>query len=165
MTNPAIYQMQPIGTIRRNGDTVDLEIDKEYRPALRLLDQFSHVMVFWWADRFDSKEGRSQLQCEPPYAKEHLTGVFATRSPLRPNPIAMTTCKLVNLDEPNGMVQVANLDAFDGTPIVDIKAYFPVCDRVQEARIPEWLSDWPEWMPEEGIDLEPWEQESEVAAY
>ena len=46
---------------------------------------------------------------------------------------------------------IANIDAYDGTPIVDLKAYFPVCDRVQEVRIPAWLGDWPDWMPDEGL--------------
>jgi len=49
--------------------------------------------------------------------------------------------------------EVSDIDAYDGTPIVDLKAYFPVCDRVKEATIPEWLSNWPEWMPEQGIGL------------
>ena len=48
---------------------------------------------------------------------------------------------------------MADIDAYDGTPIVDLKAYFPVCERVKEAHIPEWLADWPEWMPEEGLGL------------
>ena len=65
----------------------------------------------------------------------------------------MTTCKMLEIDETNGEVEVADIDADDGTPIVDLKAYFPVVDRVKEAKIPEWLSDWPEWMPEQGIDL------------
>ncbi len=51
-------------------------------------------------------------------------------------------------------MRIADIDAYDGTPLVDLKAYFPVCDRVQEARIPEWLAGWPEWMPEEGLGLE-----------
>jgi tRNA-Thr(GGU) m(6)t(6)A37 methyltransferase TsaA len=159
MTKQDIYQVHPIGTIRRNGDEVDLHIQEAYRPALKQLDHFSHVMVFWWADRFDNDEWRSRLQSRPPYAEEHLTGVFATRAPYRPNPIAMTTCKLLDSDEKTGVVKVANIDAHDGTPIVDLKAYFPVCDRVQAPHIPPWLSDWPEWMPEEGMDLEPWEKE------
>ena len=79
-------------------------------------------------------------------------------------PIAMTTCRLLSLDEANGVVQVASIDAFDATPVLDLKAYFPVCDRVQEVPIPEWLSDWPDWMPEEGIDLEPRELESESSS-
>lgn len=148
------FEMYPIGRVRRRDNGIRLEIDEPYRPALKQLDRFSHVMVFWWADWFDDKEWRARLQTHPPYAEEHLTGVFATRSPYRPNPIAMTTCKLLGMDEGQGVLQVADIDAVDGTRIVDLKAYFPVCDRVKEAYIPEWLSDWPEWMPEDGIGLE-----------
>jgi tRNA (Thr-GGU) A37 N-methylase len=98
------------------------------------------------------------LQTRPPYAEEHLTGIFATRSPYRPNPIAMTTCRVLGVDEATGVVEVANVDTFDGTKIVDLKGYFPVCDRVKDARIPEWLADWPEWMPDDGQGLQPWEE-------
>lgn len=62
------FQMSAIGRIRRNGDGIDLEIDEPYRPALVELDEFSHVMVFWWAGHVDSEEYRDMLQCEPPYA-------------------------------------------------------------------------------------------------
>ena len=110
-------------------------------------------MVFWWAHKHDNEKSRRSLQCEPPYAKGKITGVFATRAEYRPNPIAISTCKILNLDEDKGIVNVADIDAYDGTPIVDLKAYFPVCDRVKRARIPEWLSDWPDWMPDEGIGL------------
>lgn len=152
------FSLYPIGVVRRDDGQIYLEIEAAYRPALKQLGHFSHVMAFWWADRFDNEEGRSLLQTEPPYAPEHVSGVFATRSPYRPNPIAMTTCKLLAVDEERGRVQVADIDAVDGTPIVDLKAYFPVCDRVSEAHIPDWLADWPEWMPEEGVGLEPWEE-------
>lgn len=155
-----VFKMQPIGTIRRGGNGIRLEIDQAFRPALKQLGRFSHVMVFWWADRFDNDEYRGMLQSNPPYAEEHLTGVFATRAPYRPNPVAMTTCRLTSVDEEAGLVEVADIDAFDGTRIVDLKAYFPVCDRVQEAHIPEWLADWPEWMPDGGIGLEPWEEDA-----
>jgi tRNA-Thr(GGU) m(6)t(6)A37 methyltransferase TsaA len=148
------YQIRPIGHVRRDGDEIRLEVGEPFRPALEQLDRFSHVMVFWWADRFDNAEYRGMLQTKPPYAEEHLTGVFATRAPYRPNPIAMTTCKLLGVDEEQGVVRIADIDAFDGTRVVDLKAYFPVCDRVKEAHIPEWLSGWPEWMPEDGIGLE-----------
>ncbi len=60
---------------------------------------------------------------------------------------------MLKVDEKNGIIEVSDIDAYDGTPIVDLKAYFPVCDRVKEARIPKWLSNWPEWMPEQGIGL------------
>jgi len=146
-------QIYPIGYIRRSENRTYLKILEPFRPALRQLDHFSHVMVFWWVDKHDNDKSRSIMQTKPPYAKEILTGVFATRAEYRPNPIAMTTCKILKVDEENGIIQVADIDAYDGTPIVDLKAYFPVCDRVKEPRIPEWLSDWPEWMPEQGIGL------------
>jgi tRNA (Thr-GGU) A37 N-methylase len=82
-----------------------------------------------------------------------LTGIFATRAPHRPNPITLTTCKILSVDETNGVVQVAEIDALDGSPVIDLKAYFPVCDRVQDVRIPDWLAGWPEWMPAEGLGL------------
>jgi tRNA-Thr(GGU) m(6)t(6)A37 methyltransferase TsaA len=148
------YQVYPIGQVRRVGNGVHLEISEPFRPALRQLDHFSHVMVLWWADRFDDTESRNRLQTRPPYAEEHLTGVFAARAPYRPNPIAVTACKLLEVDEESGTVRIADIDAYDGTRVVDLKAYFPVCDRVKEAHIPGWLADWPEWMPDEGIGLE-----------
>ena len=148
------FQLNPIGTIRRNGDQIQIEIKEPYRPALKQLDHFSHVMVFWWAERFDTDEYRQLLQTEPPYAQGHVHGLFSTRAPYRPNPIAMTTCKLLAMDEEAGTLQVADIDAFDGTHVVDLKAYYPVTDRVQACHIPEWLAGWPEWMPETGIGLE-----------
>ena len=151
------YLLQPIGSIRRTKQEIRLQIDEAFRPALKQLDQFSHVVVFWWADRFDDAESRNILVCKPPYAAEHATGMFATRSPIRPNPIAMTTCKLLNVDQAKGIVRIANIDAVDGTPVVDLKAYFPVCDRVKQAHLPAWLDGCPEWMPEDGVGLQPGE--------
>lgn len=153
LTKSQTYQMVPVGFIRRSEEGISLEILEPYRPALKQLDKFSHVMVFWWADKHDNEKSRAILQTEPPYARGKMTGVFATRAEYRPNPIAMTTCKLLSVDEGSGILRVAEIDAYDGTPIVDLKAYFPVCDRVREAYIPDWLSDWPDWMPEEGLGL------------
>jgi tRNA (Thr-GGU) A37 N-methylase len=81
-------------------------------------------------------------------------GVFATRAEYRPNPIAMTICKLLEVKEAEGVVEIGDIDAIDGSPVLDLKSYYPVCDRVQEVHIPEWLSDWPDWMPEDGLGLE-----------
>jgi len=152
------FEVHPIGRVRRDGASICLEIDEAVRPALKELGQFSHVVVLWWADRFADAASRGCLQSNPPYAEDHLTGVFATRSPYRPNPIAVTTCKLLAVDEEGGIVRVADLDAYEGTAVVDLKAYFPVCDRVARAHIPPWLAGWPEWMPENGIGLEEWER-------
>ncbi len=151
-------KIQPIGMVRR-GKKLTVEIDEKYRPALKTLGKFSHVIVLWWAHGLDNEEYRNLLQTDPPYAPEHTTGVFATRAPYRPNPIGFSVCPISNVDEEKGIVTVTDIDAVDETPVLDLKAYFPVCDRVRSAHIPEWLSDWPEWMPDEGIPLEEYGQE------
>jgi tRNA-Thr(GGU) m(6)t(6)A37 methyltransferase TsaA len=148
------FQMVPIGYVRSLQNGNFLEILEPFRPGLKQLDKFSHVMVFWWADQHDNEHSRGLLQTEPPYAQGKITGVFACRAEYRPNPIAVTTTRILGVDEENGMVQIATMDAFEGTPIVDLKAYFPVCDRVKEARIPEWLADWPDWIPEEEFEAD-----------
>ena len=77
------YQLHPVGRVRRVNSTIQLEIDEAFRPALKALGHFSHVLVFWWAHHLDNDKGRGMLQINPPYAEEHLTGIFATRSPCR----------------------------------------------------------------------------------
>jgi tRNA (adenine37-N6)-methyltransferase len=149
----AAYLVYPIGIVQRKETGVILLIDPDYRGGLTQLEHFSHVTVVWWANRHDNPTDRGKLQTVPPYAPGHLTGVFACRSPYRPNPIAITTCKILEVNEEQGTVRVANIDALDGTPILDLKAYFPASDRVRQAAIPDWLVDWPEWMPEEGLGL------------
>jgi tRNA-Thr(GGU) m(6)t(6)A37 methyltransferase TsaA len=151
---PEVYKLRTIGFVRRREDGIRAEILEPYRPGLRELARFSHVIVLWWAHKHDNERSRSWLQTEPPYAPGKVMGVYGTRAEYRPNPIGLTVCKLKGVDEEKGFVEIAEIDAYDGTPVVDLKAYFPVCDRVREARIPEWLSDWPEWMPDEGLGLE-----------
>jgi len=140
------YQIHPIGYVRSAEGGSYLEILEPFRPALKQLDRFSHVIVLWWADQHDNEKSRSIMQCMPPYAEDKLTGIFACRAEYRPNPVAITVCQLIAVDEERGIVRVPYIDAYDNTPIVDLKAYFPVCDRVREAKVPEWISDWPEWV-------------------
>jgi tRNA (Thr-GGU) A37 N-methylase len=94
------------------------------------------------------------MQTELPYAPGTTAGVFACRPEYRPNPIAMTVCKVLAVDEGQGMVTLAKIDAFDGSPVLDLKGYIPVCDRVQKVCVPHWYDGWPEWMPNEGLGLD-----------
>jgi tRNA-Thr(GGU) m(6)t(6)A37 methyltransferase TsaA len=125
-----------------------IEIDAPYRDGLLHLGQFSHVLVLWWASRHDSTADRAMLRVYPRPAPERLMGVFSTRSPARPNPIAVSTCRLVEVDEAAGVVRVAAIDADDGTPVVDLKPYIPSSDRVRAPRVPSWLPSEPEWAAE-----------------
>jgi tRNA-Thr(GGU) m(6)t(6)A37 methyltransferase TsaA len=146
-------RISPIGYVRRNEDKTYLEVLDKFVPALKELEHFSHVQVFWWFSEFQDDEYREITQSEPPYDAP-VTGVFASRSPVRPNPIGLTTVKILDIDHKNGLVEIGNIDAFDDTPIIDLKAYIPVCDRVKEISVPPWCADWPEWMPEDGLGLE-----------
>ena len=145
------FRLKPLGYVRIKGDDPKeavylIEILKPYRKALKELDKFSHVIVFWWLNQHDNEEARGILDTIPPYGKDTpLTGIFATRSDYRPNPIAITTVNILEVDQKKGIIKIPYIDAFDGTPVVDLKAYFPICDRVRDTHIAPWLKDWPEW--------------------
>jgi len=135
------FVLHPIGTVRRGKESMALEILPAYRPALLGLDQFSHVIALWWATGNDNPERRNHLQVKPRYAPERTVGVFACRAPFRPNPILMTTCEILSVDEEAGLVCVRNIDALDGTPLLDLKPYIATTERVRDPRHPEELDD------------------------
>jgi tRNA-Thr(GGU) m(6)t(6)A37 methyltransferase TsaA len=152
------YEVFPVGYVRRSGGRTTLEILAPYVPALKELDRFSHVQVLWWFSKFDDEMYRRVTQNEHAPYDAPVLGVFACRSPVRPNPIALTTAEIVSIDPEEGTVEIVNIDAFDGTPVVDLKPYIPVCDRAERVRVGEWAADWPQWLPEEGQGLEEGEE-------
>lgn len=143
------YTLSPIGQVKAGPDGFALEIAPEYRPALAGLDGFSHVQVLWWSHYLDRPEHRSVLEAEQPYrnAPDRL-GIFATRSPLRPNPICLSVAPVLNVDVEQGLVIVPWIDAEHGTPVVDIKPYHPSSDRIRDVRMPAWCAHWPQWYEE-----------------
>ncbi len=139
-----VYKISPIGRVRAGGDGYRLEIDAEYRAGLNGLDGFSHVDVLWWCHRAGGDASRKTLECGKPYRNAPATlGVFATRSPLRPNPIAVSVAAIIGIDRAAGVIRVPYIDAEDGTPIVDLKPYHPSIERVRNASVPEWCAHWP----------------------
>jgi tRNA-Thr(GGU) m(6)t(6)A37 methyltransferase TsaA len=93
-----------------------LEIKAELERGLTDIEGFSHLIVIW---AFDRSEGFELLVKPPSDDRQH--GVFATRSPRRPNPIALTVVELLSRDGP--ALRVRGVDMLDGTPILDIKPY------------------------------------------
>ena len=93
----------------------------------------------------DTEKYRAITTCELPYAPGVEAGVFACRSEYRPNPIAVTTVPVIDVNEEEGILRLPWIDAFDGTPVIDIKPYIPISDRIRDIRVAEWLQDWPEW--------------------
>ena len=129
--NAAMFFMKPIGTVRSPySDTSQipkgrgaaheaegvLEIAPELAAGLTDIEGFSHLFVIWVFDRSRSVE----LLGTPP-TDDRPHGVFATRSPYRPNPIGLTVVRLVRRD--GNHLHVKGLDMLDGTPILDIKPY------------------------------------------
>lgn len=106
----------PKGLGARHDAEGTLEILSEFEPGLTDIEGFSHLFVIW---AFDRSEGY-ELVGSPPF-DERPHGVFATRSPRRPNPIALTVVELINREGAN--LHVRGLDMLDGTPILDIKPY------------------------------------------
>ncbi len=140
------YQLRPIGRIEISGDTACLRIDEPFRPALEGLAEFGHVVVLFWCHLTDTDELRGLLTCERPYTKgPESLGVFATRSPARPNPIGITPVPIMRLDMAEGAIEVPYIDAENGTPILDLKPYEPSLDRIRNIRTPSWRAHWPEW--------------------
>jgi tRNA (adenine37-N6)-methyltransferase len=140
------FSIKAVGRVRVDGDGTRLEIAKEWAPALEGLNGFSHLWVVFWCDRVDDAKLREQTACERPYAKgpERL-GIWATRSPLRPNPIAITPVAITHVDVERGIVRLPFIDAEDGTPVLDLKPYHPAIDRVRDVATPGWCAHWPKW--------------------
>ncbi len=131
------FSIHTIGHVKKTGGRTLIVLDKRYERGLLGLDGFSHVYVFWWFDRNDTPEGRAVLQVHPRGNERNpITGVFATRSPRRPNLIALTLSKIVAVNE--NVVEVEKIDAFDGTPVLDMKPFLPGYDSVEDAKVPDW---------------------------
>jgi tRNA-Thr(GGU) m(6)t(6)A37 methyltransferase TsaA len=114
------YTMKPIGWIRKSGDKTFIVIDKRYQPALMGVDKLKSIWVFWWFDRNDSPEKRAILQVHPRGdAANPLRGVFATRSPYRPNLIAQSEVNVLAVRD--NVIEIDDIDAFADTPVLDLK--------------------------------------------
>lgn len=107
--------------------------EPQYTPeAFRGLEQFSHIWLLW---EFSEAEYRSPTVRPPRLGGNKRVGVFATRSPFRPNRIGMSAVKLENIEHtPRGtIIYVSGADLMNGTPILDIKPYLPYVDSIPEA--------------------------------
>lgn len=145
------FIVKPIGKIRADEKEMWLELEEKYIPALTNLEDFSYINVIWWFDKCDNPDSRSKLIEKSPYKNSpEVLGTFATRSPDRPNPIALSCSYITYIDPAKGIVGLAYIDAEDGTPVLDIKPYTPSLDRVEDPRVPNWCSCWPKSLEESG---------------
>ena len=110
----------------------------EFAEALDGINEFSHLFVLFWLHEI-SDEQRKTLKVHPRGRKDlPLLGIFATRTNLRPNPVGLTLVELVKVE--GNVLTVRGLDAFDGTPVLDIKP-FDFWDMAKDARVPSWWTE------------------------
>jgi tRNA-Thr(GGU) m(6)t(6)A37 methyltransferase TsaA len=114
-----------------------LEILREFAPGLADIEGFSHLFVIWAFDRADGYD----LIAHPPTDEKRPHGVFSTRSPRRPNPLALTVVELLRRD--GSSLHVRGVDMLDGTPILDIKPYL---SSIPEEKLRRgWLAEAEAW--------------------
>lgn len=116
----------------------DIVVDSSLSEALDNLDEFSHIIVFYWMHH-SAATGQLPTKIHPKGRRElPLVGLFASRSPHRPNPVGKATVRL--LERQGNILKVEGLDAIDGTPVLDIKPYIPGYDSVNNAKVPPWIN-------------------------
>ncbi len=140
--------LRPIGTVESAVlDPVDEDWGKvtsrivllpEYARGLRGLEAFSHAIVLTWLDRAAFDPARHLIRRPRGLASMPEVGIFAQRAKDRPNPIGVTAVRILGVEQ--GAVVVSGLDAIHGTPVLDLKPYYPQYDAVEAPVVPEWVA-------------------------
>lgn len=135
-------ELKFIGVVESSGELSRVRIFPEFCAGLQGLNSFSHIIILYWIHLRDREDERRVLRVTP---KRHpgapQVGVFASRSPSRPNHIGLCVVELAKVEDCTLIVK--GLDAFDESPIIDIKPYISRADSVPDARAPEWTLQGP----------------------
>jgi len=146
------FSLVPIGKVGEDQGSPAVIVEERFRPALQELELFSHVIVVWWSDKYfegcEYMRLGEYLAAETEYSKGHVMGIFATRSPVRPNPVCISVARIEGVRRDAGTVRLGGIDAFAGSPVIDLKPYYPCLDRAQSVRVPSYVPDWGEWCTE-----------------
>ena len=114
----------------------EIVLDKKYADALIGLKDFSHAVIIYFMHLATDKN-RVKITRRPQGRDDMpFVGIFSQRAKRRPNPVGVTAVKIIKVE--NNALKIQGLDAIDGTPVLDIKPYYPR-DRVETPIIPEWV--------------------------
>lgn len=142
-----VMKLKEVGRVKSDDRGFYIELRDEFVKGMKEMDGFSHIQVIWWADKFQDDDYRTLVISESPYKNSPKEiGIFATRSPVRPNPIMMTVTGFLGMED--NKIRVAYLDADMETPVLDIKPYHPCTDKVRDVSVPEWCRNWPSCIEE-----------------
>lgn len=126
----------------RSEDVGEIEVFKGYEEGLKDIEGFSHLIILYEFHKAIKRSVKKEHRLEvrgflvKPYLDDTPRGLFATRSPNRPNPIGLTIVEL--LERKGNILKVKGIDILDGTPLLDIKPYVPKFDRKDNVKI-GWL--------------------------
>ena len=136
--------LKPIGFVKNNvkeprrgnfdNEVSEIIVNEEFTDALNNIEDYSHVIIVYWMDKVKKYVITHKPQGNP---EVPTVGIFSCRCPPRPNPIAITTVKLIGHER--NKIKVKGLDILDGTPVIDIKPYWSKYDKVEDAVIPDWV--------------------------
>jgi tRNA (adenine37-N6)-methyltransferase len=123
----------PYQPLPDKNDKFYIELDEEYLPALTRIEEFKYIYLIYYLHKAPDK---FSLVIRPPWSGNKNIGLFASRSPARPNPIGLSVVKLKSIR--NNKIYIDGIDAFDNTPLLDIKPYVAGLDSKADANI-GWL--------------------------
>lgn len=142
-------ELQPIGKVRapvsaqvdeKWGEVVsEIRLEEPLARGLLGIEQFSHAMVIFLMHEATFSPATDLVRRPRGRADLPEVGIFAQRAKHRPNPIGVTAVRIVGHE--GNILRVQGLDAIDGTPVLDIKPYFPIFDRVDGAVTPPWVDE------------------------
>jgi tRNA-Thr(GGU) m(6)t(6)A37 methyltransferase TsaA len=113
---------------RERGAVCTIELDPRWADGLKDAATCTHLLVLYWMH-----EARRDLVLQAPRHANEPRGTFSLRSPVRPNPVAASVVELRGID--GNSLSVIGLDCLDGTPLIDLKPYFPSTDAVADAKV------------------------------
>ncbi len=138
--------LKPIGFVKNSvkeprfgsfaDEVSEIILDEKFAEALNGIEEYSHVIIVYWMDKVKKSVITHRPQGNP---NVPIVGIFSCRCPQRPNPIGITTVKLIERE--GNKIKVKGLDILDGTPIIDIKPYWVQYDKVENTKIPDWVNE------------------------
>lgn len=138
--------LQPIGWVRNDvslkkhtawaEEVSTILLDQDYYGGLKGLEDFSHAIILCYLDKARYDRQRHLLRRPQNRVDMPVVGIFSQRTKDRPNTIGVTSVEILSVTEES--ITVRGLDALDGTPVLDIKPYYPAFDK-REATVPEWV--------------------------
>ncbi len=130
-------ELTPVGRVESGEDTCIVHVFLEYEELLDGIEAFSHILVLFWPHKLDTKSRRVRKVHPRRIKTIPKQGVFATRSPARPNPVLITEVQLVKREGPK--LWIKGFDGLDGSPVIDIKPVTRRREYKEGFNVPDWM--------------------------